>query len=236
MKCIPELYEQLTHLANNIKQCNYISYNEKQDIVQDALEKIVKKFNEGILVDDFKEIKGYTFMILRNCCNAYHNKNKIEYTDEPLELPDKDFTNEFEERDAKEFLHSIINKFILDKRYTDVDRKICEMMLNNVEDKEIRKQLNLPTRSSNGRTLSSLRKSIKTKLTNDLKRPARYIIKNKIDKDFKLVCYTRDDVSNFFKDYDKYYIYTLIQNGRQTRQGYYVEQLIKKEWKKKKEN
>jgi DNA-directed RNA polymerase specialized sigma24 family protein len=228
MKCIPELYEQLTHLANNIKQCNYISYNEKQDIVQDALEKIVKKYNEGILVDDFNEIKAYTFMILRNCCNAYHNKNKIEYTDEPLELPDKDFTNEFEERDAKEFLHSIINKFLLDKRYSDVDRKICEMMLNNVEDKEIKQELGLTSRMFSGRTLSSLRASIRTKLINDLKKPARYVIRNKIDKDFKLVCYTREDVSNFFKDYDKYYIYTLIQSRKRTRHGYYVEHLNKK--------
>jgi hypothetical protein len=177
---------------------------------------------------DFDEIKAYTFMILRNCCNAYHNKNKIEYTDEPLELPDKDFTNEFEERDAKEFLHSIINKFLLDKRYSDVDRKICEMMLNNVEDKEIKQELGLTSGMFSGRTLSSLRASIRTKLINDLKKPARYVIRNKIDKDFKLVCYTREDVSNFFKDYDKYYIYTLIQSRKRTRHGYYVEHLNKK--------
>jgi hypothetical protein len=101
-------------------------------------------------------------------------------------------------------------------------------MLNNVEDKEIKQELGLTSRMFSGRTLSSLRSSIRTKLINDLKKPARYVIRNKIDKDFKLVCYTREDVSNFFKDYDKYYIYTLIQSRKRTRHGYYVEHLNKK--------
>lgn len=227
MKCIPQLYEQLIHLSNSIKQCNYISYNEKQDIVQDAMEKIIKKYNEGVLVDDFNEIKAYTFMILRNCCNAYHKKNLVTYTDEPLELSEKDFTNEFEERDTKELLHSIINKFLLDKRYSEVDRKICELMLNNVEDKEIRKEINFT-----GRTLSSLRKSIKTKLTNDLKKPGKYVIKKKDNDNFKLICYSREDVRKFFNDYDKYYINTIIQTGKETRYGYYVEHLNQKRCKK----
>jgi hypothetical protein len=231
MKCIPELYKQLTHLSNTIGQCRYIAYNEKPDIIHDALEKIIIKHNDGVLKDDFNEIKGYSFMILRNCCNAYFKRNLVSYTDEPIEISE-DFINEFEEKDYKDYLHNQINNFIQDKRYTENDREVCKHMLNNVEDKEIRKITGIQ-----GDNLRAIKQAFKQKLKNDIKRPVKYLIKNRNRPDFQYICYTRKEVIDYFHSlncYEKNYILTIIQSQKSTRSGYYIQTINKKVCNRKK--
>jgi hypothetical protein len=231
MKCVPELYKQLTHLSNTIGQCRYIPYSDKPDIIQNTLEKIVIKYNDGILKDDFEEIKGYTFMILRNCCNAYFNRNLVSYTDEQKEI-EEEFINKVEEKDYKDYLHNQINTFMLDKRYSDIDREVCQLMLNNVEDKEIRKITGIQ-----GNDLRAIKQAFKQKLKNDLKRPVRYLIKNRNRPDFKYICYTRKEVIDYFHSlncYEKNYILTIIQSQKSTRSGYYIETINKKVCNRKK--
>ena len=231
MKCVPELYNQLTNLSNTIGQCRYIPYSDKPDIIHDALEKIVIKYNDGVLKDDFNEIKGYTFMILRNCCNAYFKRNLVRYTDQPIETSE-DFINEVEEKDYKNYLHNKIHNFMLDKRYSDNDREVCRLMLNNVEDNEIRKITGIE-----GRDLIVIRQSFKQKLKNDLKKPIRYLIKNKYRPDFQYICYTRKEVIDYFHSlncYEKNYILTIIQSQKSTRSGYYIETINKKICNRKK--
>ena len=231
MKSIPELYVQLTFLTNNIRQCNYISYNEKQDLIHDALEKIIQKYNEGVLEDDFNSIKGYTFITIRNCCSAYHKKLKPTYTDEQLENNDE-FIDIFAEEQNRLYLHSIIEKSLKNNKYSDLERKVCKMILDNTENIEIRKETNLSSRE-----LASLRMALKTKLKFDSHKPVRYIIKHAVDKDFSLNCYSRADVLEYFSDYHKIHVYYLIQSGSRTHKGFYVKSLYKKKgWKKVKEN
>ena len=228
MKCLPELYEQLTHLTNNIKQCNYTSYNERQDIIHDALEKIIIKFNEGVLEDDFNKIKGYTFITVRNFCSAYHIKKKPTYTDEPLEI-EGDFVHSYEETDYKNYIHNVVNKFLLDRRYTKNDRQVCDLMLNNIEDKEIKEIMGITSKE-----LAAIRQALKTKLKFDAEKKPKYVIKNTNYKEFEKYCYSRNEVIDFFEDYHKYYVHTIIQTEKITRQGYYVKTLIKKKWGREK--
>jgi hypothetical protein len=231
MECLPQLYEQLTKLVNNIRQCNYTSYNERQDIIHDTLEKIVIKHQEGVLADDFNEIKGYSFMVLRNFCNAYHKKLKPTYTDEELENNDE-FIDIFAEEQNRLYLHSIIEKSLKNKKYSDLERKVCKMILDNSENKEIIKETNLSSKE-----LAALRLALKNKLKFDAHKPVRYIIKHAVDKEFSIKCHTRADVLEYFSDYHKVHVYYLIQSGNRTHKGFYIKSLTKhKGWKKVKEN
>jgi hypothetical protein len=222
MESLPQLYEQLTKLVNTIRQCNFTSYNERQDIIHDTLEKIVIKQQEGVLSDDFNAIKGYSFMVLRNFCNAYHNKNKLYYTDELYDIEDE-FINEIEEKQYTQYLHGIVNKFLLKEKYSEDDRNVCRLILDNIEDKEIRETLGF-----SGRTLIAIKQSIKTKLKNDAKRSSKYLIKSKFDPTFLKICYTRTQVFEFFHDYHPNYVVTLMTQGQSTRHGYYIENVTKK--------
>ena len=87
MNCIPEVYKQLTHLSKTINQCNYIDYEDKRDLVADSILNIFEKYNEGILVDDFNEIKGYTFITIRNSCIAFRKRNRVSYFENLQEVP-----------------------------------------------------------------------------------------------------------------------------------------------------
>ena len=109
MKCIPELYKQLTHLSKTINQCNYIDYEDKRDLVSDSILTILEKYNKGILVDDFNEIKGYTFMMIRNSCIAFRKRNRVSYFDNLQEVPHID---NYGEHQYIEYLHKIINNYI----------------------------------------------------------------------------------------------------------------------------
>ena len=222
MNCIPEVYKQLTHLSKTINQCNYISYEDKKDLVADSILNIFEKYNKGILVDDFNEIKGYTFITIRNSCIAFRKRNRVSYFDNLQEVPNID--NNQEHKDI-EYLHKVINNHIQHPKYTDQHKQVCELLMQNKYDDEINEIMDLEPGK-----LGKLKFTMKLKLQTDIKRPLKYIIKNKFDKNINIPCYKRPDIIEFFKGkFNPKQISAMIYHNFMSFDGYYIVKQFKKE-------
>lgn len=148
MKSYPQIYKELKKLVNKVSGCRFIPDEDKQDIVSAAMEQIYKKYTEGKLVDDFNEIKGYNFIIIRNYCFSYKKRKKlIEFVgiiDDMLEdVIDEPYIDEMDYQETKKLIihHSRYYKF------TDLQRKFIYLVLSGITQKEqIKSVMNLTTK------------------------------------------------------------------------------------------
>ena len=77
MKSYEQVYKELKKLSRKIPACAFIPDEDRKDIVSATMEKIYKMFVDGKLKDDFNEIKGYNFIIIRNMCFSYKKRKKL---------------------------------------------------------------------------------------------------------------------------------------------------------------
>ena len=228
MKSAEEVRKQLNCLVQGIRECNFIDWQSRQDIVQDTWAKIVQKMNEGVIVDDFNEIKGYTFQVLRNFCLAHQRDKEKKRTYEiKWDLPedlDEDRTEYQKE------LKSLIEKKIQAVKYNDVQKKLIMLALSNVDRSEAEIELGLTKEE-----YKRMRQGIVLRLKADMTRKVKYLIKH-IDKEWiQVPCYTSSDVRQFLKHHTKRQVSSIIYDGLISTDGYYVE-IINKNKSKKKQN
>lgn len=161
MNSYPQLIKQLNHLVRTISQCNYIPVRDKEDIVQDAMLKIVEKYLDGVLVDDFNSIKGYSFMILRNCCLQHRYKySNITYTDgldtSLIDEVDTEYEQEYEN------LVNRLKSLIEIGEFTEQQQEIINLILTNHSHKEIKSKIGIEGVTYVG-MISSIRNEIRRK-------------------------------------------------------------------------
>ena len=223
MKIYNELYKQLKHLVSSIPTCNFISYDDKKDIIQDVMIILNSKIEDGSLSDDFNEIKGYSFMVLRNYCTAFQRKEIKRETPvaEFWEISDTEEC-EFEKVEYRKHLHNIAKNYIKQPKYTDVERKILDCLLENKTNKEITDELSITPDD-----LKRYKFRIKFKMKYDVLRPVKFFIKNMNNKNFLLPCFTAMDVKKFFSSMPQSTVTHFIHSGYVTKDGYYVEKLFK---------
>jgi DNA-directed RNA polymerase specialized sigma24 family protein len=223
MEIYNELYKQLKHLVSTVNTCNFIPYEDKKDIIQDTIIALNSKIEDGSLSDDFNEIKGYSFIVLRNFCSAWQKKEQKRETPvaEFWELQDDTITQE--EIEYREYLRGIVNMYIQHSKYTSLDRKVCEMILENHTDKEIREETGLVDKE-----VGKYRFRIKTKMKYDYRRPLKYIIKNAFNEKIQIPCYSLVDAKNYLKDIPPRRVTYMATHGYVSRDGYYIETLIKR--------
>ena len=229
MKIYEDLYRQLKHLVSSIPACNYISYEDKKDIIQDTIITLNSKIENGSLSDDFNEIKGYSFITLKNYCISWQRKEQKRETPvaEFWELEDETITPE--EIEYREHLHKLVNSYIQHPKYTSLDRKVCEMMLDNFTNEEIRNETGLV-----GKEVGKYNFRIKNKLKFDSRRPIKYIIKNVFNEKIMVPCYTVSDAKNYLSDIPPRRVTYMASDGYITKDGYYIETLIKRKKRTKK--
>jgi RNA polymerase sigma factor (sigma-70 family) len=229
MKIYNELYRQLKHLVSSIPACNYISYEDKKDIIQDTIITLNSKIENGSLSDDFNEIKGYSFIVLKNYCISWQRKEQKRETPvaEFWELEDETITPE--EIEYREFLHSKVNSYIQHTKYTSLERKIVEMMLDNFTNEEIRNETGLV-----GKEVGKYNFRIKNKLKFDSRRPIKYIIKNVFNEKIMVPCYTVSDAKNYLSDIPPRRVTYMASDGYVSKDGFYIETLIKRKKRTKK--
>jgi len=223
MNIYEELYKQLKHLVSSIPVCNFISYEDKKDIIQDTIIALNAKIEDGSLSTDFNEIKGYSFIVLRNFCTSWQRKEQKRETPvaEFWELTDETITAE--EIEYREYLRGIVNMYIQHTKYTPLDRKVCEMILENHTDKEIREETGLVDKE-----VGKYRFRIKTKMKYDYRRPLKYIIKNVFNEKIQIPCYSLVDAKNYLKDIPQRRVTYMATDGYVSKDGYYIETLIKR--------
>jgi RNA polymerase sigma factor (sigma-70 family) len=229
MKIYEELYRQLKHLVSSIPACNYISYEDKKDIIQDTIITLNSKIENGSLSDDFNEIKGYSFITLKNYCISWQRKEQKRETPvaEFWELEDETITPE--EIEYREHLHKLVNSYIQHNKYTSLERKIVDMMLDNFTNEEIRNETGLV-----GKEVGKYNFRIKNKLKFDSRRPIKYIIKNVFNEKIMVPCYTVSDAKNYLSDIPPRRVTYMASDGYITKDGFYIETLIKRKKRTKK--
>ncbi len=164
MNSYPEVIKQLNFLVKNIKQCNYLSRQDREDVVQDSILQIYLKYKEGKIVDDFESIKGYTFMTLRNFCLQQQKKKSVLpqiYLIEEM-LPEEEPIGVTEEN-YQEFLNKI-NELLKKCEFNEEQLQFLDLILSNHSQKEIAVEMNL-----NGLKFSSLSNIVRNELRRKLK-------------------------------------------------------------------
>jgi DNA-directed RNA polymerase specialized sigma24 family protein len=223
MEIYDQLYKQLKHLVSTVNTCNFIAYEDKKDIIQDTIIAINSKIEDGSLSTDFNEIKGYSFIVLRNFCTAWQRKEIRRETPvaEFWELEDNSITQE--EIEYREYLRSMVNMYIQHPKYSSLDRKVCEMVLENNTDKEIREETGLVDKE-----VGKYRFRIKTRMKYDHKRPLKYIIKNLFNEKIKIPCYSLVDAKNYLSHIHQTKVTSMTTDDYISKDGYYIETLIKR--------
>jgi DNA-directed RNA polymerase specialized sigma24 family protein len=225
MESLEEVRKQLNGLVQGIRECNFIPTDARHDIVQDTWVKIIQKMNEGVIVDDFNEIKGYTFQVLRNCCLAYQRDKEKKRTYELKWDVAEDLDTDREEYQKE--LKSIVEKKIQAIKYTNFQKKLVALTLSNVERDKVIEQLELTSEQ-----YKRIRQGIVMRLKGDLKRKVKYVIKHKDKPWVQIPCYTSSDVKQFLTNHTVRQVKSIIYDGLMSTDGFYVEILHKIQRKK----
>lgn len=217
-----DLYKQLKHLVSTVPSCNFISYEDKKDIIQDVMIILLTKMEDGTLVKEFEKIKGYSFLVLRNYCSAFRLKEIKRETPVAEFWEVSDTTAEdIEKIEYRQFLHEKTKNYIQQAKYSEIERKLVHLLLDDRSNKEINEELNTTPNQ-----LKALKFRIGMKLKYDVKRPIRFLIKNVNKKNFIVPCFSVADVKNFFSNMTPRNVTHFIYSGYVTKDGYYVEKLF----------
>lgn len=220
MKSVEAVRNQINGLVSGIRECNFIPWQDKLDITQDTWVKIIQKLNEGVIVDDATEIRGYVFQTLRNFCLAYHRKEK-KYQNIPLIW---DITQEEPEEENTEYINSlksIVRNNLANVKYNEKHRISIERTFENVKNDEICKELGFETNK-----YKYFKHGLTKMLKADLTRKPKYVVKSQNDLNLNVPCYTSTDVKVYLKHLTDRQIKYIIYNRAVSRDGYYVEILI----------
>jgi len=171
-----------------MRQCNYIPYTDRMDILQDSWLKIMEKMDEGVLEDDYNKIKGYTFLIVRNFCLSFHNKNRLVYTDN-LDTNVQWEEPEYEVEMEKERYKSILFECIDDPKFSDVQRELMKMLLEDKTEDEIKTKLNFKVGD-----MGSIKYNMIQKMKTSVGKRSKYVIKNKKIAITHIPCFSRSDI------------------------------------------
>jgi len=216
MKDIELVREQMVHLVNTIKECNFISYTDKDDIVQTAIEQIYIKYKEGKLDDDFNKIKGYSFITLRNFCSQHRKKKKPIYSDSNFSHIQDDV--EYDDKEYKEELKNIVRSHYYNKKMNSDLIEIAELIFEDRNNEEIQEQFGL-TPWQLGRKKQQLTMIMK----NSIRKNTKYIIKDSNDTNYRVACKSALDVKRHFPNETVRNIREKIYNKKQFKDGRYIE-------------
>lgn len=224
MKDIKLVREQMVHLVNNIKECNFISYTDKDDIVQHSIEQIYKKYTEGKIGEEFEEIKNYTFITLRNYCVQFKNKKKPIYTDNNFSHIADD--NIYDDTEYKEELKNIARSYFNTKKMDDSLIQITELIFEDRNNEEIQDMLGLTAWE-----LGRKKQRLTLVLKNAMKRTNKYVIKDINNPNYRVICHTAYDVINQFPNETQRNVREKIYNKKHFKDGRYIEKIdnIKKD-------
>jgi DNA-directed RNA polymerase specialized sigma24 family protein len=228
MSLYNQLYKHLNHLISTLSSCNFIGYDEKKDLVQDVILILYKRIEDGKLDADFDTIKGYSFITLQNACRRHHSIEQKRETPvaEFWEITDTSTTSEDEE--YKVFLHNIVKSYAQQTKYSEMDKKVIELLLDDLEDTEIQIETGLSRKE-----ITKHKFRVKTKMKFDYRRPVKYVIKHIENKNIQVPCFTLVDLKNYLTHIEPRRVIYMANDGWISPDGYYIETLIKRKRKKK---
>ena len=219
MKDIKLVKEQMVHLVNTIKECNFISYADKDDIVQNSLEQVYKKYTEGKVGEEFEEIKNYTFIVLRNYCIQFRSRKKPIYSDNNFSHIPNDIP--YDDMEYKEELKNICRSHYYTKKMDSSLIEVCELIFEDANNEEIQEMLGLTARE-----LGRKKQRLTLVLKNAMKRKNKYVIKDINNPNYSIVCKTTHDLTKHFPNETTKNIREKVYNKKQFKDGRYIETLF----------
>jgi hypothetical protein len=215
MKSAKEIQKQLVHLVNTIPSCNFISQEDRKDIVGNSMLQILKKYNEGKVVDDFETTKGYCFITLRNYCIQHRKKNKVIISDSDFSHITED--NNTDDTEYNEHLKKLIRGKYTHHKLKPEEAELCELILNDYNNTELAEKYGLTLYQ-----LGRKKHTLALRLKYIFNKPSRYFILDTNNKYYKIGCLTANDVLTYFPTENLRNIREKIYNGKQFKDGRYV--------------
>ena len=216
MKDLDLIREQLTKLVNTISDCNFIPYEDRKDITSNAMEQIYKKYLEGRITGEFNEIKGYSFITLRNFCSQFKKRNKVVYTDNTFSHIEDDIIDD--DREHKEYLKNIARSHYYNRKMNSELQDIAEHLFDNKNIEDIQELTGLSVYEI-GRRKQRIGMILKYSIIKNTK----YIIKDSNNPNYKITCKSAQDVKRHFPNETLRNVREKIYNKKQFKDGRYIE-------------
>lgn len=214
MKSYEEIRKQLNGLVNGIRECNFITNENKKDIVQEAWAKILEKMEQGILVDDYDKIKGYTFLVLRNLCAAHHRySERVPNIDLKWDLKDEqDDSN----KEYQEHCRNLLKERMQGLEVSNIMKRFFKDVMEGKSDEELKDEWNV-----NGWDLGQLKRKLYWVVKKEIKKKPKYYLTSLVDSEVKVPIYTDNELKRFFKDYNHNKVMSSISK-KQPLNGYII--------------
>lgn len=214
MESINEVRTQVYGLLKGIRECNFIPWEDKQDLAGDILLKLLEKFQEGVIVDNSTQIKGYVFQVTRNFCLAYHRVNNKKVTCQlKWEVPEETSNRE----EYIEELKSLIFKKMYGVSYDDKTRGFIKLAFDGLSYEDILSELEIT--SEEGRRI---KQKLVKRMKFDLKRETKYLIRNDEFPHLEISCVSREDLKKFFPLCTPRRITYMIETEMLDERGFYI--------------
>jgi hypothetical protein len=215
MKSAKQIQKQLNHLVATIPSCNFISQEDRKDIVSHSMLQILQKYNEGKVVDDFEKTKGYCFITLRNYCIQHRQKNKIVLSDSNFNHIEDE--NNTDDKEYNEHLKKLIRAKYSHHKLKPEEAELCEYILNDYNNDELAEIYGLTLYQ-----LGRKKHTLALRLKYIFNKPSRYYILDTNNSYYKIGCLTSQDVKTYFPNETLRNVREKIYNGKQFKDGRYI--------------
>jgi len=207
MKALDDIVKQIRGLVYGIRECNFIQDDDRYDIIQESILKVLEKHNQGVLKDDAQDVRGYVFQIVRNACLTYHKKKTTSVPLSPNLTEDTKFC--FEEDEHIQHQVEVIRANIFNKKFKPKHRQYFEYLIDGRSEEEIRELMCLTKMQ-----LGSIKRGLAYKMSSLFKKPVRYKIYDTITGKLEYACYSMYDVHLYLPQFSHRQIQYSIEKNR----------------------
>lgn len=207
MKSLNEIMKQIKGLVYGIRECNYLPYEYRHDIIQESVLKVLEKHNQGVLKDDAKDVRGYVFQIVRNCCLS-ELKKKDKNVELNFDIPNDDRVI-FEEDDIAQHKISLIRANLFNRKFKEVHREYFNHVVDGRNEEEIREIMGLTKMQ-----LGGVKRGLTNKMLTLFKKPLKYKIIDVRTGSLEYVCYSMYDVHRYLPQFTQNQIKYSIEKNR----------------------
>jgi RNA polymerase sigma factor (sigma-70 family) len=203
---IKEITNNINNLLTKVKECRFIPDEDKKDISQDTILKLLTAKNFDI-TNSFEENKGYIFITTRNCCLAYHKTKKKDYNVVNADWIFETISNEGDKYydNTNEYYMNKVNEILeTDKAFNETEKLILKLRLMGLTNIQVSKQLGI-------KETSQIYYNARIKLKYKLNPKVRFIVRDKrLNKDYEIK--ERTDVLKFLPHLNENYINVFLRN------------------------
>ena len=171
---ITEITNNIKNLLSKVKECRFIEDEDKKDISQDVILKLLTAKNLDITAS-FEENKGYIFITTRNSCLSHWKSKKKDYVliDNDLILDTISNTYEYSYDNTNQYFMDKVNHILdTDKAFNEEEKLIFDLRMMGLSNIEVSKELEI-------KETSQIFYNTKIKLKYKLNPKVKFIVRDK---------------------------------------------------------